>query len=173
MCHAALAAEVRFFPADITDESRKSVPQGLKRVCENSEKKPQVPPLRFAPVGMTIVLRSGKLGRRRPHIYWHVIRVRTSLSGLGKFFQAEKEDCPSHGAVGKLLCILSPVGVAEMENGAVQVAKYLELDVGIEPVGGSASGYVPTHKFSRFEHRDLGYGSAEVIEPELEALADR
>jgi hypothetical protein len=26
-------------------------------VCENSEKKPQVPPLRFAPVGMTIVLR--------------------------------------------------------------------------------------------------------------------
>jgi hypothetical protein len=28
MCQAALAAEVRFFPADIKDESRKSVPLG-------------------------------------------------------------------------------------------------------------------------------------------------
>jgi hypothetical protein len=28
---ACLAAQVRFFPANITDESRKGVPQGLKR----------------------------------------------------------------------------------------------------------------------------------------------
>ena len=30
MCHAALAAEVRFFPADITDESEKERTSGAK-----------------------------------------------------------------------------------------------------------------------------------------------
>jgi hypothetical protein len=29
------------------------MPQGLKRVCENSKKKPQISPLRYAPVEMT------------------------------------------------------------------------------------------------------------------------
>jgi hypothetical protein len=32
------------------------MPQGLKRLRGNREKEPQVPPLRFAPVGMTILL---------------------------------------------------------------------------------------------------------------------
>jgi len=32
-------------------------------VCENSEKRPQVPPLRFAPVGMTILLCPQQLQR--------------------------------------------------------------------------------------------------------------
>jgi hypothetical protein len=29
--------------------------EGLVKVCENSRGEPQVPPLRFAPVGMTIL----------------------------------------------------------------------------------------------------------------------
>jgi hypothetical protein len=33
------------------------VPQGLKSLCENRKKKPQISPLRYAPVEMTKLLR--------------------------------------------------------------------------------------------------------------------
>jgi hypothetical protein len=48
MCHAALAAGVRFFHP-ILPANRYKASTGLP-------KEPQVPPLRFAPVGMTILL---------------------------------------------------------------------------------------------------------------------
>jgi hypothetical protein len=60
-----------------------------------------------------------------------------------------------------------------MENGSTRLSHYLELNIGLEPVSGCATGDMPAYKFSGYKHRNLTYGCAEIIEPEFEVLADR
>src|SRR5262249_54766759 len=83
----------------------------------------------------------------RPEIDRHDVGIGASLTRLHELLQADQEDRPPDGAMGKHRCLIVPIGVPKVEISTFPFRNYLEFDRGIRPFGKPLVGRLPPNQF--------------------------